>query len=703
MYGYRLRRRLAASTGVALATLIAPLPSRAEDTQRLDEVSVTATRSERATKDVPASITVVGAQRIDEEKMLNIKDAIQGTPGVQIDSKNGGYDVRLVVRGAGVNTAYGVREVMVLRDGVPMTDPDSFTLFDRIDTQDIERIEVLKGPGNMFGSGSAGGTIHIMSKSVFDEQANRVRIGFGNQGAENYHARVGGMVSDNQAVALTASRRAMDNDWRRWNNFETNQVSLKHGIMASGGGTLESELAWGNAFTQLPGSMNLTQFNQYRQSGKQTDNADAWKFSGRDSETVFANTRYEQNLGDWTFKPRVYATHWKHYHPVTGAIGVVPHNYTVGTDVEGELAHSVAGLNASLDTGVTYRGDFNDSEKYKYRDFKTGFGGRITRVLSDIQGNLIETSDTDTHLYGVFAHENVQITPKLSLDAGTRVDRVLFDITSNQTEKYNFSSGKYVAGDGYSQVSPAFTLFSPKIGLSYKLTPQLTAYSSVARGEQIPSSTQLETNPAITPAVSINYEVGLKQRSERWSFDTALYYNPVSDDIVTVYDNGQTTYLNAGKTIRQGFEVNASHTPVTGFTIGGGYAYQDYTYDRFFEAVGTATVDRSGKRVPWVPMHQYSLFAEYRHELGLKGRVTTLTNDGWQMDNANTKDYGGSWFVTNLMLGWDITPNHAVTINVDNMFDNHYAIEAKKDARSGAETFTGAPPRTFLLSYTAKF
>ncbi|HSV29664.1 MAG TPA: TonB-dependent receptor [Candidatus Omnitrophota bacterium] len=697
---HHLRRRLLASAGAFLA---AATCAQAEEPKHLDEISVTATRAERATKDVPQSITVVGSERIESEKMMNIKDALQGTPGVQIDSKNGGYDVRLVVRGAGVNTAYGVREIMVLRDGVPMTDPDSFTLFDRIDTQDIERIEVLKGPGNMFGSGSAGGTIHIMSKSVFADEANRVRVGLGNLGAESYHARVGGMVSDNQAVALTASRRVMDNDWRRWNNFETNQLSAKHGIMGADGGVLESEIAWGNAFTQLPGAMDLNQFNEFRRTGKQTDTYDAWKRSGRDSETVFMNSRYEKDYGDWTFKPRVYATHWQHYHPVTGAIGVIPDNYTFGTDIEGQVPHRLGGMAAALDAGVTYRGDLNDSEKYKYKYFTTGGGGRITRVLSDVKGDLIETSQTDTHLYGVFAHENVQLSPNLSLDAGARLDRVFFDIETNEMQKYDYATAKYAAGGGFSHVTPTFTLFSPKLGLSYKLSNEVTAYGSVARGEQIPSSTQLESNSGLTPSVSLNYEIGLKQRSDQWSFDTALYYNPVTDDIVTVYDNAETSYQNAGKTIRQGWEINGSHTPLPGLTFGGGYAYQDYTYDRFFEVVNRQTVNRSGKRVPWTPMHQYSLFAEYRHEVGLKARVTTLTNDGWQMDNANTKDYGGSFFITNIMVGWDFDKHHSVALNVDNLFNEHYAIEAKKDAGTGRETFTGAPPRSVLATYMVKF
>ena len=62
---------------------------------------------------MPLAISVIGKDRIDDEKMMNFKEAIQGTAGVQIDSNSGGYDVRLLIRGAGVNAQYGVREIMV--------------------------------------------------------------------------------------------------------------------------------------------------------------------------------------------------------------------------------------------------------------------------------------------------------------------------------------------------------------------------------------------------------------------------------------------------------------------------------------------------------------------------------------------------------------------------------------------------------------
>jgi iron complex outermembrane receptor protein len=172
-------------SGVALSAEDAP-----EAEVALDTISVTASRIERATKDVAASISVIDANRIEGAKMLNIKDAIQGTPGVLIDSKNGGYDVRLIIRGAGQKANYGVREIQVLRDGIPMTDPDSFSRFDFIDTQDIDRIEIMRGPGSLYGAGASGGTVQIISKSVFETVGkNQAKIGFGNYGAENYNLR----------------------------------------------------------------------------------------------------------------------------------------------------------------------------------------------------------------------------------------------------------------------------------------------------------------------------------------------------------------------------------------------------------------------------------------------------------------------------------------------------------------------------------
>ena len=281
-----------APLGVRCACSLATTGALASDETRvLDEVSVTATRETRSTGDVPQAIAVVGKETLADKKMFNVKEALQEVPGVLIDSKNGGFDARLIIRGAGLKAAYGIREIQVLRDGVPLSDPDSFTRLDFVDTQDIERIEIAKGPGNLFAAGSAGGAIQIISKSVFDTQANNLKIGAGNLGTQNYHLRVGGMIDDRQALALTVTHREMDNDWRTWNHFETTQASLKHGIQLGDGDILESEMSYAESDMQLPGAVDDAMFQTFKQTGKQNGTSEAWKHSGRYSKVWFLNSR----------------------------------------------------------------------------------------------------------------------------------------------------------------------------------------------------------------------------------------------------------------------------------------------------------------------------------------------------------------------------------------------------------------------------
>jgi iron complex outermembrane receptor protein len=84
----------------------------------------------------------------------------------------------------------------------------------------------------------------------------------GTEGTQNYHLRYG-LIGESQAVALTATHRTMDNDWRIWNQFDTTQTSVKHGLMLDGG-SLESAISYAEANFQLPGAMNKTLYDQWK-------------------------------------------------------------------------------------------------------------------------------------------------------------------------------------------------------------------------------------------------------------------------------------------------------------------------------------------------------------------------------------------------------------------------------------------------------
>jgi len=92
---------------------------------------------------------------------------------------------------------------------------------------------------------------------------------------------------------------------------------------------------------------------------------------------------------------------------------------------------------------------------------------------------------------------------------------------------------------------------------------------------------------------------------------------------------------------------------------------------------GLVVADRSGNHMPYVPRHQFSMNAEYNHPAGFMARVQADSWGEYYMDNANSEKYQGYDFVTNLMLGYEKGP-HLVSLNVDNLFDKHYATEVKK-------------------------
>ena len=165
-----------------------------------------------------------------------------------------------------------------------------------------------------------------------------------------------------------------------------------------------------------------------------------------------------------------------------------------------------------------------------------------------------------------------------------------------------------------------------------------------------------------------------------------------------------TTYLNAGKTDKKGFELAGRYALGQHWEVGGYYSYTRYRYKEFTEPVrkGMSTVneDRSGNALPFVPREQYGLFVGWKKG-GWRARVAANTWGEYWMDNANTQKYEGWEWVVNASLGYQYQ-QHSLTLNADNLFDKRYAAEAKKDT-SGKVTYTVGAPRALMLTYRYDF
>ena len=335
----------------------------------LEQMSVTATKIATPTKEVSESIFVVDEKTIEDKNMLNVQDALQNVSGVIAASSTNSPSPKLIIRGAGLKAAYGVREIMVMKDGVPMIDPDSFTRFDFIDMQDVSSIEVQKGPGSINAVNSTGGVIQLITKSVFAEDKNSVKVGIGDDGQKNFNTKLRDKVSDNDYLSFSFSKREIDNSWRDNNEFDTTQASLKFGHIFDDESTIENELSYTESNLNLPASMTRAEFETFKQTGEQHNTSNTWQNSARDSKIVSLNSKYEKEAGSITYRPRVYFNHWEHFHPVTGLINDATDNNIFGTDLEFDWAHKVLAKDSNLVGGVTLKLDkSDDAKKYEYKD-----------------------------------------------------------------------------------------------------------------------------------------------------------------------------------------------------------------------------------------------------------------------------------------------------------------------------------------------
>ena len=129
----------------------------------LENVVVKSTRINTYQKQVPLSVTL---KSFSEDKNFSsqssFSDFIKNTPGVFTTSSNNfSQDMRISIRGFGARSAFGIRGIKLIVDGIPETTPDGQSQLDNLPLGLISNIEILRGPNaNLYGN-SSGGVISI--------------------------------------------------------------------------------------------------------------------------------------------------------------------------------------------------------------------------------------------------------------------------------------------------------------------------------------------------------------------------------------------------------------------------------------------------------------------------------------------------------------------------------------------------------------
>lgn len=211
----------------------------AEDLQEfaLDDMVVTATRTESKMVDVPVNTTVISAEKIADRHYLDVADALKDVPGANVlDTGVGAYEKKVVLNGD--------ERVLVLVDGKRVNidmgtmSRASYDLNQMPDVSLIERIEVVKGHGGaLYGSDAVGGVINIITKKM-DHSYGKVSMGFGSHQARDAKAmytikegKTGVMVAASKYKQgyheYKDAKTEANKRWPAASTYENEKVSVK--------------------------------------------------------------------------------------------------------------------------------------------------------------------------------------------------------------------------------------------------------------------------------------------------------------------------------------------------------------------------------------------------------------------------------------------------------------------------------------------
>lgn len=696
---------LGAAARVLQAQQPAVPPPGATDTVRLDSavvrlptvVSVTREPS-RSTLTLPFALTVTSPDSSRPgQAHLFLDQALMLVPGAVVSNRfNPSQDARLSIRGFGARSAFGVRSVRVLRDGMPLTLPDGQTPVDVLDLETVGRTEVIRGAASALYGNASGGVVDLRSAPYPESSvAGEIRSWGGSDALRRVAALAGGRAGPlgYQAVVGHTSGEGARAYARQRLTQGYLRAGATHGATEYSGQLLAYDMPLG----ENPGALTRAQLDsapamadpasvrkrarkavRQLQGGVQARRATAQ--GGELTAQLFAGTRTLEN-------PLAFAVvgvdrllggaSARAVQPVT--IGGVDNRLTIGADLQGMRddrrnwanCNAVATANASCPAaGRAERGALQLDQR--------------ERVSS----------------LGAYARDEVTLGALL-LSAGVRTDAVRFRVDDRFTSDQDDSGARTMRA------------VSPMVGGLLRLSPAHSVYVSVATAFETPTTTELGNQPDgsagvnhdLSPQRSTTVEAGMKGiTGVGVRYGLAAYVTRVRDELIPFElpgGGGRTYFRNAGRTRRDGVEAELSALAGP-FEVGATYAWSHFRFQSF----GVNGAEFGGNTIPGVPEQVGQGSVAWRGARAFVVGEGIVKSRVWAND-ANTASAPG-YAVVNLRAGLLPAATRAwlsPVVAVHNLFDRRYvssvAINASGASLAATKFYEPAAGRTWLIGLSA--
>ena len=638
----------------------------------LDSSVVTGSRSTSSSFELPYSVDAVNREQISDGQLgINASEVLQRVPGLVVQNRqNYAQDLQVSSRGFGARSAFGVRGLKLIADGIPASTPDGQGQAATFNLDTAERIEVLRGPAATLYGSNAGGVIQMFSRN--GEGAPRIGAEtlVGSDGMSKNHLTAEG-AAGGAGFVLDASR--MDTDgYRDHSAARRDQTFAKVNFAPDD----DSKLALIYSSLEQNGTQDpLGQTWQAYKDDPRSVTANALTYNTRKSiDHQQLGLNYERYFGDATLQVNAYAgtrsvVQYLSIPKGTPANerggGVVDFDRTFyGGSVHWLQPISSAPGELTIIAGLDYDQSQDDRKGYQnYTATTLGVKGEKRR----------DEIDTATSL-DPFVQAN-WLLGDWTLQAGVRHSTMKMDV-----DDHYLSNGDASGDKTYQQNSPSLSVM-------YAFNPNLHGYISVGKGFETPTQAEMAYAPGasegfnfgLKPATSKQVEIGLKALvGEGTRINAALFQITTDDELVVDESNGgRTSYQNAGRTLRRGFELGLESQLNEQWSTQVAYTYLQARYDSDFISGSGASAKQidSGNYLPGVPKN--TLFGELKWQP--RDWVSTALEGMYRskvfVEDTNDAKPAPAYSVFNWRARFEQKVEHWTfhqTLRLDNLLDRQY-------------------------------
>lgn len=652
-----------------------PAIAKADDSEKIEIITVTARRREESLQDVPISVTAFSAEQLSKAGVPDITGLAQSLPNTTMTASRGtNSTLTSFIRGVGQQDPVAGFEsgVGIYLDDIYLARPQGAVA----DIYDVERIEVLRGPqGTLYGRNTIGGAVKYVTRKLAPATDLRLKATVGTYGQTDLVVTGSTPVAENVRVGATLAKFKRD-------GFGTN--------LANGDENYDKDITAARVSLELTPTSALF----IRLAADTTRDDSNPKHGHRLTAETSSGAQILGNVYDTRANLR---TALGHNQQVTQTGGSALVEWQLGNDLmlKSVTAYRNDKSYAPIDFDSLNKVSFDVPALYKNRQFSQEV--QLTYTGSKVQGvagvyyldanaynkfdvRLLGTStftqdDVDTKAWAVFADASFDVSDSVSISAGGRytedqrqanIFRQIYLGTAGSPEMGNpgavlFRTDTNLTAGELDRTDKKFT---PRLSASWKASATQNMYASASQGFKGGSfdprlnlvGTRLslaQAKEGFRPELITTYELGLKSQfnNGRILTNAALFHSDYKDvqipSSVAIDTNGDGrddsfagVTTNAGKARINGFELEATAKVTDAFSLSGTYGYIDAKYTQFIALVAGKLENVASQRgFQNTPKQTASLRASYDWPMAIMGRTGKLSLLGSVSYRSDTQQF----------------------------------------------------------------